>query len=531
MDDVSLQQILDLFSEEQDFETEFILDGEVLTQGSVIQDKPNFEEMILNVLNDNLKSQGCQLRTDTHRKTSDTDTEYIALKCSQCKKRRSVPKVKEVEGETAVTGAIVDDGGRETPVTKTYSTRTKRIADCPFRINFSRTISKPSTWNVGILNSMHSGHPRIESSDEDNVLTEEMEEKIYDWIVNDGMKKTTIYSHVKREYGCSLSRSDVKKLLYKISMKRDESTSTQSTSSILIYKLLNDVETVFIAKFNVMDSARKHVLHSRYLLKRFDQYCLTDDQHSITWSDEVPQLNAVEGILVLSSISYTTKSQLEIGARYPEVLQIDATCKTNKLKKPLIYTTGLDGDKKTFVYMTSILCDESEASFSYLLHCIFQFFGMEFAKSIEVILTDGDPHLIRVIDSLILSGEINCYRLSCYFHLINQRFLKIYAKDDYEHLIRTIVTHWLSHCYSAPETEAEFFRIWKEMMAWLEGTEMSQQFRTLLKADLDVVYRERCRWALPYFLDLRHLGEHCTSRVESENYVLKRFGINNRSQL
>jgi hypothetical protein len=107
---------------------------------------------------------------------------------------------------------------------------------------------------------------------------------------------------------------------------------------------------------------------------------------------------------------------------YPEVIQVDTTCKTNLYNYPLTFVVGVNGENKTQNWITGLLPDQKRKTFIWLLDTVLPIFLGHALLSVQTIISDGDNQLMNAIQFCISSSshyDRKVCQLLCFWHTVS----------------------------------------------------------------------------------------------------------------
>ena len=174
---------------------------------------------------------------------------------------------------------------------------------------------------------------------------------------------------------------------------------------------------------------------------------------------------------MLMAVVWATVASLEKNARFTELVSLDNTCKSNKAGMALMKAQGIDGDGKMFNRATALLWNESEEAMSFVVHqAIPTLWGKSMCANVSVILSDGDPHLITVINSAISNGSFpNAIRKRCFWHAVHQEFTKQFGNAECDSETNGTIRSWLNSLAYRVETSCEFQNSHEALTAWIDS--------------------------------------------------------------
>jgi hypothetical protein len=105
---------------------------------------------------------------------------------------------------------------------------------------------------------------------------------------------------------------------------------------------------------------------------------------------------------VLLAVSWVSKSEIDLLTRFPSVIVVDVTEKTNREKRGLFVATGIDGNNKIFPTLHSFMPNAKMNSFAWIYnHAIPELWPKECIERCEVMITDGEHSLYAPIENMI----------------------------------------------------------------------------------------------------------------------------------
>ena len=220
------------------------------------------------------------------------------------------------------------------------------------------------------------------------------------------------------------------------------------------------------------------------------------------WEVEI-QLNSET--LRLERIFWMSDKGKDCYCKFSDVIEGDATYKTNRFGLPLLLFCGVDNNGITFLIAGCLLSDEHFESYEWAL--------LNFTKlglpSPKVIFTDGDAEFARAIH-MVWPESIH---LLCRFH-IAQNITKNLAG-----ILREDLNDFLSEFWRVASLEDE-----AEYLAQLEAMKVrwcnAVHYLTILEA-------KQKKWAFAYTHQYFVAGMASTQRQESVNFQVKANLINN----
>ena len=181
----------------------------------------------------------------------------------------------------------------------------------------------------------------------------------------------------------------------------------------------------------------------------------------------------------LSALGSVTNEEILEAARFPEMISYDTTCKTNAYSYKLAYVIGTNSEWTNINFLTTILKREQKKHFSFVFNlCLPFIYGKAVLEGCTLVLSDGDPTLIGVINNTVASGSLpNAYRRRCYYHLANKTFDDEYgrwrAKDGG---VGDKVRQSVHDIMFYAESTTEFQQKWDKLKDWLINQPINSSF-------------------------------------------------------
>ncbi|CAJ1931399.1 unnamed protein product [Cylindrotheca closterium] len=239
---------------------------------------------------------------------------------------------------------------------------------------------------------------------------------------------------------------------------------------------------------------------------------------------------------VLIGASWMVEEDKRQFLRYPEVLFMDATHKTNNEGRPLLLICGRDSDGKAFVILRVFMPNETSAFYNWVFQeALPSMLGKEHLERVNLVLTDGDSNEFSALENSMLKLLPNALRGRCGHHLIKKTLQKKSIAPSYfknrvlgEAILQEIegwVRSWADG--SSCLTEEEFMFSKNLLLDELRNNEQLQEVMGLESVgklmdwvDTDVLPHEK-NFAHYMKRDHRCLGEYVTNATEGLNYAAK----------
>jgi hypothetical protein len=227
--------------------------------------------------------------------------------------------------------------------------------------------------------------------------------------------------------------------------------------------------------------------------------------------------------LCFSGCVWADEDNLLSASLYPEVLQLDTTCNTNKRGYPFVFCVGVNAENKTQNWVTGLLPNEQRLSFMWLLSLVLPaFLGSQTLKAITTVVADGNQEQIDAIEYVIQSRifSSDCKRLLCYWHTISKLLkeeLSFMGSDAIE-VIRVTLRR-IANLSDHIEVQYE----WNYLVTYVEERFSSKlHMSEKAKEVFETLKSKQPHWCRAWFPNTRNFGEITSSRVETENLQHKR---------
>lgn len=160
--------------------------------------------------------------------------------------------------------------------------------------------------------------------------------------------------------------------------------------------------------------------------------------------------NAVK---ILLTVGWARNEDIAVLRRFPEVLQMDTTFKTNREVRPLFNIVCKDSNNKLCTVFRCLLPSEKRAVFHSILTTVMpKILGSDTCEKVKFIITDGDSQEIEACRSAVQTVFSNARHMSCLWHLIHQSLAK--TPVIHNPRLKDILKHWLY--FTATNSESTF---------------------------------------------------------------------------
>jgi len=237
-----------------------------------------------------------------------------------------------------------------------------KLAGCPFRLVL--WLGQDDEWHLDLTDSRHNHHPSPPST-HPTLRRQEMEEK---------------GSQVEAQLKAGMNTGQILSAIY----NEDDSSAIKPRDIYnkcqKIHHELLDGKTPVQALLDTVPNNGDWFIHYQ-----------TNDFH------------------VLTAVFCTHKTSFELLRRYPSVLFMDCTYRTNKYKMPLLDIVGSTACNKTFFAGFGFIANEKEESYEFLLGCLLALMEKTGIRHPMTILTDKELNLMRAIQKVFpLARNVIC---------------------------------------------------------------------------------------------------------------------------
>ena len=148
---------------------------------------------------------------------------------------------------------------------------------------------------------------------------------------------------------------------------------------------------------------------------------LFDVQEARAWADSEGGTSQ-PGKKNLLCIAWSSREMKKLAKAFPQSISIDATHKTVNIDNMYHLTvTTKDSFGKTIVVLRLWIPNQQKWIFRYVMLVVIpQMFGRRFCDQVKAIVTDGDPHLISIIDLSIQRIFKSAKRKQCCWHIVDR---------------------------------------------------------------------------------------------------------------
>ena len=169
---------------------------------------------------------------------------------------------------------------------------------------------------------------------------------------------------------------------------------------------------------------------------------------------------------VLLGAAWIDQDAWKMFQKYPEVIFIDSTHKSNNEGRPLLLIVGRDSNGKAYIIMRIFMPNKTGGFFRWtFLRCLPYLLGKDILSKVKIIITDGDSQEFNAVDEAIFKYFKNALRLRCGIHIVMKTMEKsipssnfMPGKDSAEaqlQMIRNWVFSWMNghSCFTEEQYE------------------------------------------------------------------------------
>jgi hypothetical protein len=185
---------------------------------------------------------------------------------------------------------------------------------------------------------------------------------------------------------------------------------------------------------------------------------------------------------------------------YGQLLQVDATCKTNRFNMPLLVFCGVHGDGQTAVFAYALIRVENQYNvhwcFEQLKNCV----GEIAWNNCKTVMTDGAEIYSTIIAEIVPQAK----HVRCIWHIEQDMAKALRDRVPYE----AFKTQWEEA--TKVKSESHFLELWRLLRKkYSEGAGKV----------LDKQFEYKQKFARCYVDQYLTLGCYSTQRTESQNRV------------
>jgi hypothetical protein len=124
----------------------------------------------------------------------------------------------------------------------------------------------------------------------------------------------------------------------------------------------------------------------------------------------------------LNHLLWTSVKEWRVVRRYPDLLELDPTSKTNGKNLVWVFIVGCNSNGETCVWAAVLLgTGELKANFRFILYALVNIYGSKVMRAVALPSSDGDSKITDPIDEFIASGMLGGNRCRCFWHVVQLR--------------------------------------------------------------------------------------------------------------
>ena len=159
-------------------------------------------------------------------------------------------------------------------------------------------------------------------------------------------------------------------------------------------------------------------------------------------------------VKVLLACGWSQNDDIAVLRKFPEVLHMDSTFKTNKESRPLFNIVVKDANNQLRTVFRCLLPSEKQCMFDTILCSVLpNLLGKETCRRVQYIVTDGDSQEINAVRNACKTVFPNANQNTCLWHMI---ILGVNAKSKITNdRLRKVIRAWLWYTATNSETHDE----------------------------------------------------------------------------
>ena len=151
---------------------------------------------------------------------------------------------------------------------------------------------------------------------------------------------------------------------------------------------------------------------------------------------------------VLLGAAWIDMEAYRLFLRFPEILFVDSTHKTNNEGRPLLLMCGRDQNGKAFVVCRIFMPNETSAFYRWVfLKCLPSMIGRDHLQRVRLVVTDGDAQEFDAVEEACCSVLPLVRRSRCMYHIVQKTFERSinnhYCLDASSHIVLKEIKRWI----------------------------------------------------------------------------------------
>jgi hypothetical protein len=209
---------------------------------------------------------------------------------------------------------------------------------------------------------------------------------------------------------------------------------------------------------------------------------------------------------------WSDEASLLTSSLYPEVLQFDTTAKTNVYNYPLTFLVGADGENKSNNCLISLLPNQQQLTFGWLLGEMLPLFLGPSLRALHVFISDGDAQMIEAIEWVIRTNifPTNTKRLLCFWHTVSltvNKDLSFLGTDRCAEL-----KCFLKQLAMQIDNKEDAKKCWTEIFKYVRDTFNPETVRPTEDV-LNTIRMKEASWCRAWYPTLRNYGSFFFSLI------------------
>ena len=201
---------------------------------------------------------------------------------------------------------------------------------------------------------------------------------------------------------------------------------------------------------------------------------------------------------------FMSKTQREAAQMWPEVIEIDATCKTNRFGFQLVVFTGIDDEHLSKLFAIALVECEDIVNYTWVIDKFKTAIGEDAWGRMKVVFTDGEESFPIIFKRIMP----HVHHQLCIWHI----------SENVKKHCQPRVPDWdyFRNCWENTINQADvndFEKKWKELLQISENKECNIY--------LNKLYEKKEKWAYSYNRIHCNFNIRSTQRVEGENAKIK----------
>jgi hypothetical protein len=264
-----------------------------------------------------------------------------------------------------------------------------------------------------------------------------------------------------------------KAIINYINSEKDETSKTKTDAEGLLKILQDQTNITYFAMYaessstplftvNMPKRAKKEIklnikLHGYVRVHPHEETILEPQIDSLTQAilkKLIVKNSRTHKVKVLLAVGWARDEDILILRKFPEVIKLDSTFKTNCEGRPLFNMVCKDSNNQLYTVMRCLLPSERLGVFDIILASFIpKLFGELTCSKVQVVITDGDSQEIKACQKSCKTVFVNAHHVNCLWHLINRSLLS--SKVIHHPRLKEVISRWLTFTAYKCETMDE----------------------------------------------------------------------------